>query len=227
MLRWRRWSVKLCLAVTLLMTDAWSSILAHAQETRSGGVTDPAARAERAHELTTRGQRLIASGNSGSAVWYLREALSIDRRHAAAAVALADLYLVRGEPSAAHEVVATTLKHAPGSGALWLRLVNSHLALNDEPGARTALLRGLDAAPRDPELLHGLAEMSMKRGEWLRALQAHRALARLDRTVSADLADVEAALMVIVGSTDRARGTRCDATLSTVRRALSRCPPNR
>jgi hypothetical protein len=62
----------------------------------------------------------------------------------------------------------------------------------------------------------------MAEGAWLQALATLRALRRLG-FAEEDQADTERALIVLVGSSDRARGLRCRDELSAVRRALSGC----
>jgi len=187
-------------------------------------VRDPSARSERATELTERGERLVHRGDPGSAVWFLREALAVNPAHAPAAVALADIYLARGQPSDALDVAERTSTRAPGHAPLWLRVSSARSAIDDWPGAIGALREGLRHAPRDVELLRALIQACLQRGEWLPALTAQRALAALGGTASvAESVAVEAALAVLVGTNDRARGLRCDPPLSVVRRALSRC----
>ncbi len=184
---------------------------------------DPAGRVERAQELTARGQRLVAAGDPGSAVWYLREALRVEPAFAAAAVALADLYLARGEASAALDVLNDAVSRGPGHAAVWLRLSRVLWSLSAEADAVEALREGLRRDPDDADLLRELAQRSLQRGEWLRALSASRALQSFALEPAVE-PDAEAALRVLVGTSDRARGLRCDGQLSVVRRALCGCP---
>jgi predicted Zn-dependent protease len=190
---------------------------------------DPAGRVERARDLTAHGQRLVAAGDPGSAVWYLREALRVEPAFAPAAVVLADLYLGRGEASTALDVLHAAVTRAPGHAALWLRLSRVLWSLNAESDAVEALREGLRRDPSDADLLRELTQRSLQRGEWLRALSASRALQALhvEGVEAAQENDAEEALRVLVGTSDRARGLRCDAALSSVRRALCGCDPAR
>jgi predicted Zn-dependent protease len=157
-------------------------------------------------------------------VWFLREALAVEPGHVPAAVALADVYLARGEPASARDVALQTIRRASADGALWLRLARSRFALDDSDGAMEALREGLRHVPRDTLLLQTLVEASLRRGEWSRALSAQRALwSEADTRHDVDHVSIESALRVLLATSDRARGLRCDASLSIVRRALSRC----
>lgn len=207
------------------------SVQAAAQDTAST-FRDPAGRTERAHELTARGQRLVVAGDPGSAVWYLREALRVNPAFAAAAVTLADVYLARGEASEALAVLNDVVARAPAHAALWLRLSRVLWSLHAENDAVEALREGLRRDPTNTDLLREVAERSLQRGEWLRALSAERALRSLQldtKTVPASTGDArpgfhdDDALRVLVGTSDRARGLRCEVTLSSVRRALCGC----
>jgi len=200
---------------------------AHAQTTtptQRNAAPDPAGRVATASDLTLRGQRLVRTGDPGSAVWFLREALRVHPGYAPAAVTLAEIYLARGEPATARDVLVDVVSRTPGHASLWLRLADAFGALGSPDAATEALREGLRHSPHDTELLSAASTGAMLHGDWLQAMAAQRAIgAASDEPAEAAAVATESALQLLVGTSDRARGLRCTGDLTDVRRALSHC----
>jgi predicted Zn-dependent protease len=208
----------------MLLVSAATAV--HAQTTTPtphNAPPDPAGRVATAGDLTLRGQRLVRTGDPGSAVWFLREALRVHPGYAPAAVALADIYLTRGEPVTARDVLVDVVSRTPGHAALWLRLADTFKALALPDAATEALRDGLRHSPSDTELLSAASADAMLRGEWLRAMAAQRATRTARDEPEEAAVATDSALRLLVGTSDRARGLRCARELSDVRRALSQC----
>lgn len=208
----------------LLLGGVATAVHAQATPTPTSAAEDPAGRVATASDLTLRGQRLVRTGDPGSAVWFLREALRVHPGHAPAAITLAEIYLARGEPATARDVLVDVVSRTPGHAALWLRLADAFKALASPDAATEAIREGLRHAPNDTELLSAARADAMLHGAWLRAIAAQRATNPApDETEAEAVVATDSALRLLVGTSDRARGLRCTRDLTDVRRALSQC----
>jgi tetratricopeptide (TPR) repeat protein len=192
---------------------------------------DPAARHDRAERLRILGEAYVQSGDSGSAVGYFREALSIDATDARSYEGLARIYLSRGNLRDALEALAVGLRRQPEDGGLWGAYADVLLAQGDLTGAAEALRERLTRAPDDVGALITRADVARRRGAWAEALACSRRVvdlaARGVAVAPERLSEARAfiaALSVLAGSTDPVRGAveRCDHA-SFVRNALGGC----
>jgi len=174
----------------------------------------------------------VRSGDSGSAVGYFRDALSVDAADARSYEGLARIYLARANLRDALEVLSVGLRRQPEDGGLWGAYADALIAQGDLAGAAAALRERLVRAPDDLDALIARAEVARRRGAWAEALACNRRIVDLATSGSAvtvaQLAEArayEAALSVLAGGTDPVRGAveRCDHP-SFVRNALGGCP---
>lgn len=193
---------------------------------------DPAARQDRARRLRTLAERYVLSGDSGSAVGYYRDALSIDASDARSYEGLARIYLSRNNLRDALEVLSVGLRRQPEDGPLWGAYADALLAQGDLAGAADALRERLARAPDDVDALVARADVARRRGAWTEALACNRRIvdlavsgAQVSPERATEAQALAAALSVLAGGTDPVRGAveHCDHA-SFVRNALGGCP---
>lgn len=174
----------------------------------------------------------MRSGDSGSAVGYYRDALSVDATDARSYEGLARIYLARANLRDALEVLSVGLRRRPEDGGLWGAYADALVAQGDLAGAADALRERLLRTPDDVDALVARADVARRRGAWAEALACSRRvvdLAENGTTVAPERASearaFAAALSVLAGGTDPVRGAvdRCDHA-SFVRNALGGCP---
>ena len=174
----------------------------------------------------------MRSGDSGSAVGYFRDALSVDAADARSYEGLARIDLARANLRDALEVLSVGLRRQPEDGGLWGAYADALLAQGDLAGAAAALRERLVRAPDDIGALIARSAVARRRGAWAEALACNRRVVDLATSgaavTAAQLAEARAhaaALSVLTGGTDPVRGAieRCDHP-SFVRNALAGCP---
>lgn len=197
----------------------------------------PNARVDRVARAIARGDAHREAGDTISAVTFYREAIAVGPRRSDGYAALGALYLSLGEPARALEVYEAGTRAGVHGEALWLGYAETFEALGKPARALDTLRRWLALEPGSLAGLRALAEAAERRGAFVEALAARRAL--LDRLRTSPfaqdpaqqrLAATEAAqvraLELLLGGAERIRGrTLCDDPSSgEVARGLAHCP---
>ena len=198
----------------------------------------PNATVDRVARLVERGDAHRAIGDAVSALAFYREAIAASPRRSEGYAALGGMYLELGEPARALEVFESGVRATARGEALWLGYARTLEQLGQHARAVDTLRRFLTIEPSSRAGLRALAEGAERRGAFVEALSARRALfdqlnaasagaanGELLREVAAERAQVRA-LERLLGGAERVRSREtCEtADASDVARALARCP---
>jgi tetratricopeptide (TPR) repeat protein len=200
-----------------------------------GAFAQPKSNVDRVARAIERGDAHRNVGDTLSAVAFYRDAIAVGPRRSEGYAALGSLYLTLGEPARALEVLETGVRNGSRGEALWLSYARALETLGQVRRALDALRHWVELEPGSLGGLRALAEAAERRGAFVEALAARRALLDQLQTSARNPQQTEQqrsehahvrALERLLGAAEHVRSAALckDPSESELARGLARCP---